>query len=136
MQMDKSAGKLNQPFVEGAIFFQPHGQPHFLQDIVRLIIKSAVKELEKAKIVGVMLAALAIFYHIRDSRAFAAHRLKVNRQSSRIENRNLCVDSIGAREVRRRISAANRVPPPHQPSSDYGPASVGGYGGYGVLAHS
>lgn len=73
LQMHKSPGELNQSFVEIAIKPAPVRQPQFLQHIVRLVEKLAVKTVEESQVVRIQVLATEGFNALCDLTTLLAH---------------------------------------------------------------
>ena len=73
LQVNKSARKLDEPFIKEIARPLALGQPKFLEDIVRFIIKLPVEALEVPKIMGIQFPALASGDEFRDFGALMAH---------------------------------------------------------------
>lgn len=73
LEVDESPGKLDEALVEVARRFAPDGQPEFLEDVVSLVVKTAIETGEEAEVVGIPAAALAGGDKVGDLGAFFAH---------------------------------------------------------------
>src|SRR5689334_8694547 len=77
LQMNESAGELNQAFIKSVIGPLPLFEPKFLKDIMRFIKKAAVKALEVAQVVRIMPFAMTAFDQCGDFRILFAHDEKI-----------------------------------------------------------
>jgi len=79
LQVNEGARELNQSFVKCSLLLLPHRQPQLLQHIVRLIVETAIKQLEIPEIMGVILLPLTMTDQFGDSRALVAHQPNLTR---------------------------------------------------------
>src|SRR5450759_867195 len=89
LQMDKSAGQLNQSLVKIAVKPRPVRQPQFFQNIMRLVKKLPVETLEITEIMSIQFLPAKLLNQLCNLPALFAHTNKVSRAPA-IEKPNLC----------------------------------------------
>jgi hypothetical protein len=73
LQMNKGAGELDQPFVEGIVWSSAVREPELLEHVMRFVKQPAIEAPEVSEIMRGQFLALALFNQRCNLRAFLAH---------------------------------------------------------------
>src|ERR1044071_6475574 len=82
LQVNESAGQLNQALVKIAVRSFLLRQPHFFKDIVRFVKELAVEAIEVSQVMGIKSLAAKSFNHRGDAWGLAAHRESILNSNS------------------------------------------------------